>query len=219
MYLFILVQKKEKKMKKFKPIMWLFLFGSIWGINEVFLGEIMYRNDVSYSSVILTVMTLFLLALSRGMVNKPGSSTLIGTFAVLFRLANTAPSYCHLLGIFLMGATFDVFSSLLIKNEQKAPLRWGAAGMLSAFGNNAIFALLMAYVIRYEFWVVAGTSKVIDHIFVSGSLTAVLAAFLVPLGFFVGINGSALFERRPRWSFAGTILGSAALWAVSLILG
>lgn len=34
--------------------MWLFLFGSIWGINEVFLGEILYRNDIQNSSVILT---------------------------------------------------------------------------------------------------------------------------------------------------------------------
>ncbi|MDH5386798.1 MAG: hypothetical protein OEY18_19020, partial [Candidatus Aminicenantes bacterium] len=69
-------------MNKFKPIMWLFLFGSIWGINELFLGEILYRNDVQNSSVILTVMALFLLAISRGMINKPGSSALIGTFAV-----------------------------------------------------------------------------------------------------------------------------------------
>ena len=104
-------------MKKFKPLMWLLLFGSIWGINEVFLGDILYRNEIQNSAVILTIIALFLLAISRGMINKPGSSTLIGIFAVLFRLANTAPSYCHLLGIFLLGATFDVFASLLIKNE------------------------------------------------------------------------------------------------------
>jgi hypothetical protein len=162
-------------MKKFKPVMWLFLFGSIWGVNEVFLGDILYRNDVQNSSVILTVMALFLLAISRGMINKPGSSALIGTVAVLFRLANTAPSYCHLLGIFLLGATFDVFSSLLIKNKEHAPLRWGATGLLSAFGNNALFALLITYVFRYEYWVAGGSSKVLHHIFVSGSIITVLA--------------------------------------------
>lgn len=132
--------------------MWLFLFGSIWGINEVFLGEILYRNEVQNSAVILTVLALFLLAISRGMINKAGSSTLIGAFAVLFRLANTAPSYCHLLGIFMLGATFDIFSSLLIKNEEKMPIRWGLTGAMSAFGNNAFFALLITYVFRYEYW-------------------------------------------------------------------
>jgi len=206
-------------MKKFKPIMWLFLFGSIWGINEVFLGEILYRNDVQNSSVILTVMALFLLAVSRGMINKPGSSALIGTFAVLFRLANTAPSYCHLLGIFLLGATFDVFSSLLVKNNDQAPVRWGATGMLSAFGNNALFALLITYVFRYEYWVAGGFSKVFHHIFISGSIVTFIAALLVPFGFIVGRNGGILFDRRPRWSYAGTILGSIALWTVAKFLG
>jgi hypothetical protein len=199
--------------------MWLFLFGSIWGINEVFLGEILYRNEVQSSSVILTAMALFLLAISRGMINKPGSSALIGTFAVLFRLANTAPSYCHLLGIFLLGVTFDVFSSLLIKNEERAPLRWGAVGMLSAFGNNALFALLITFVFRYEYWIVGGSSKVSHHIFVSGSIITALAALIVPLGFFVGKNGGLLFDRHPRWSYAGTILGSLALWTVATFFG
>jgi hypothetical protein len=206
-------------MKKFKPIIWLFLFGSIWGINEVFLGEILYRNEVQNSSVILTAMALFLLAISRGMINKPGSSALIGTFAVLFRLANTAPSYCHLLGIFVLGATFDVFSSLLIKNKEHAPLRWGATGMLSAFVNNALFALLITYVFRYEYWLAGGFSKVSQHIFISGSIITVLAALFVPLGFFVGKNGGLLFDQRPRWSYAGTILASIALWTVALFLG
>jgi hypothetical protein len=206
-------------MKKFKPVMWLFLFGSIWGINEVFLGEILYRNDVQNSSVILTVMALFFLAIARGMINKPGSSALIGTFAVLFRLANTAPSYCHLLGIFVLGATFDVFSSLLIKNKEQAPLRWGVAGMLSAFVNNALFALSITYLFRYEYWVAGGFSKVAQHIFISGSMVTVLAAIVVPLGFFIGKNGGILFDRRPRWSYAGTILGSIALWTVAMFLG
>jgi hypothetical protein len=206
-------------MKKFKPIMWLFLFGSIWGINEVFLGEILYQNEILNSSVILTVIALFLLAISRAMINKPGSSALIGIFAVLFRLANTAPSYCHLLGIFLLGVTFDVFSSMLLKNEERAPLRWGATGMLSAFGNNALFALLITYVFRYEYWAVGGISKVSHHIFISGSIITVIAAFLVPLGFFVGKNGGTLFDRRPRWSLAGTILGSIALWTFAKFFG
>jgi hypothetical protein len=199
--------------------LWLFLFGSLWGINEVFLGEILYQNEILNSSVILTVIALFLLAISRAMINKPGSSALIGIFAVLFRLANTAPSYCHLLGIFLLGVTFDVFSSMLLKNEERAPLRWGATGMLSAFGNNALFALLITYVFRYEYWAVGGISKVSHHIFISGSIITVIAAFLVPLGFFVGKNGGTLFDRRPRWSLAGTILGSIALWTFAKFFG
>lgn len=206
-------------MKKFRPIMWLFLFGSIWGINEVFLGKILYENEIINSPIILTVIALFLLAISRGMINKPGSSALIGAFAAIFRLANTAPSYCHLLGIFLLGVTFDVFASMLIKQEDKTPVKLGLTGAVSAFGNNALFALLITYVFRYEYWVVGGISKVSHHIFVSGTISALLAAFVVPLGFFVGKNGGIFANRRPRWSYAGTILGSITLWVVALFLG
>ncbi len=206
-------------MKKIKSLLWLFLFGSIWGINEVFLGEILYQNEILNSAIILTVIALFILSISRAMINKPGSSSLIGAFAVLFRMANTAPSYCHLLGIFLLGVTFDIFSSLLIKNEEKTFLRWSATGMLSAFGNNMLFAFLITYVLRYEYWVVGGFPKVSHHIFVSGSILTIIAAFLVPLGFFVGKNGDTLFDRRPQWSYASTILGSIAVWTVAKFLG
>lgn len=200
--------------------MWLFLFGSIWGINEVFLGEILYRNDAPFPAIILTVIALFLLAVSRGLINKPGSSTLVGIFAVLFRSANTAPSYCHLLGIFLLGITFDVFASLLIKSEEKKLLKWSLTGTISALGNNAFFAILITYIIRYEYWVAGGFSKVANHIFISGSISALLAALLVPLGLFVGKNGSVFTERSsPRWSYASTILGSIALWTAALFLG
>jgi hypothetical protein len=204
-------------MKKLRPLMWLFLFGSIWGINEVFLGDILYRNEIPNSSLILTGMALFLLAISRGMINKPGSSALIGAFAVIFRLANTAPSYCHLLGIFLLGATFDIFASLLLKTGEKMPLKWGLAGVLSSFGNNALFALSITYVFRYEYWVASGSPKIVHHIFVTGSLTALLAAFLMPLGFLAGKSGGIFTDRRPVWSYASTILGSIALWIVALL--
>jgi hypothetical protein len=199
--------------------MWIFLFGSVWGMNEVFLGEILYRDEVLNSSVILTVTALFILSISRAMINKPGSSTLIGTIAVLFRLANTAPSYCHLLGIFVLGLTFDAFATLLIKRDEKAPLKWGLTGAMSAFTNNALFAFLMTYVIRYEYWVVEGFSKLTQHIFISGSISALLAAFFVPLGFFVGKYGGFFIKRRPRWSYAGTIIGSIALWIIALFWG
>jgi hypothetical protein len=39
------------------------------------------------------------------------------------------------------------------------------------------------------------------------------------LGFFIGKNGSILFDRHPRWSHAGTILGSIALWTIAKFLG
>jgi hypothetical protein len=40
----------------------------------------------------------------------------------------------------------------------------------------------------------------------------------VPLGFMIGKNSAYIIDRRPRWSYAGTILGSIALWSIALFL-
>jgi hypothetical protein len=49
-------------------------------------------------------------------------------------------------------------------------------------------------------------------------MIALVAAFLVPLGFLAGKNGNILVARRPHWSYASTILVSIVLWTAALIL-
>jgi len=197
-----------------KPKNWLlfFLFGSLWGSNEVLTGEILSQNNVPHYSVILAVIAFFILAIARGIINKPGSSTVIGIFAVLFKLINAAPFYCHLLGIFMMGLAFDLFSSILMTSERKRLLKNSLTGVLSAYSANVLFALVITYIVRYEQWTIGGLPKVLDHIFLTGSFSAILAAVVVPMGFKLGENGGMLAQRRPRWTAAGTLVGVIALW-------
>lgn len=205
-------------MEKYRNWLWLLLFGSLWGINELVTGEILYNVDAPGSSVILTAIALLILAMARGMLNKPGTSTVVGIVAVLFRFTNTAPSYCHLFGIFLLGVTFDVFSSILIKGKTKVSWRHSLTGITTAYSNNIVFALLMAYVIRYKYWVAEGFPKVAQHMYGSASLAALLSVLLVPLGFWAGLNSGAWAERRPYWSYAGTLLGTIAIWTIARLI-
>lgn len=91
--------------------LWLLLFGSLWGAMEVVGGEVLHRNGVPQASVFLTAWALFVLAVSRGVLNRPGTSSAVGALAALYKLANAAPFFCHLLGIFL-SAWFLTFSLL-----------------------------------------------------------------------------------------------------------
>ena len=69
-------------MTNFKNWLWLLLFGSLWGIGEVIAGGVLYRETVPYASVWLIAWALFVLAVGRrGVLNKPGSSTVVGAFA------------------------------------------------------------------------------------------------------------------------------------------
>lgn len=206
-------------MRNPKNWLWFILFGSLWGINEVVTGEVLSASEVPYFSVLLTVVALFILAVARGIVNRPGSSTAIGTIALLFKLANAAPFYCHMLGIFMVGLAFDIFASVLIKSQKTSAIKCGLTGILSAYSGNALFALLITYIIRYEIWARAGLPKVLEHIFVSGTFAAILAAFAVPLGFRLGVTSGEMANRKPKWTYAGTVVTVFIIWIVARMIG
>lgn len=206
-------------MKSSKTWIWLLLLGTLWGMGEVFGGEFLYANEVPYASVWLTAWAFFLLAVGRGLVNTAGSSTLMGAVASLFKLINAAPFFCHLLGIFFLGLAFDVAASLLLKREKKTTGRSVLSGIIAAYSGYALFALVITFIVRYEFWVEGGWPKVLDHIFVGGSLAALTAAVLVPFGFRAGVAGGVMTARRPRWAFAGAFVVLVILWTLGRIAG
>lgn len=201
-------------MKIPKNGLWVLLLGSVWGIWELFGGGILYKWDVPYSSVVLSVGALFVLALSRGLVNQPGTSTLMGGIAALFKLAYTQPFVCHLLGIFTLGLAFDAGATLFLKRKRKIPLRLPLTGVLSAYGGYALFALLITFVIRYSYWVAGGWPKVLHHIFVSGSYAALGALVMVTLGYGMGLNAHLWVQRRPEWAYGWGIGLLLALWVL-----
>jgi hypothetical protein len=206
-------------MRNYKNWIWIVLFGSVWGLAEVFVGESLWGKNLPFASVWLSVFALLILASARGILNEPGSSTAVGAFAALFKLANAAPFYCHLLGIFMIGAVFDLFCTAFLKRDRKASFRSALTGIMSAYGSNALFALLITYVIHYRPWVAGGWPKVSHHIFVSGSWTALAAAVLVPIGFVLGAKSWQIVERRPNWAYGSALAGLAVLWVLGRLVG
>ena len=206
-------------MNSLKNWLWVLLFGSLWGIHEVIGGQAMYDENVPYASVWLAAWAILVLSVARGVLNKPGSSTIIGIIAVLFRLVNSAPFICHLLGIFTLGLAFDVVSTALLGSRKKGFLLKGISGALSMYGGYALFAFGISYVVNYEHWVAGGIQKVIDHTFVSGSLAALLAFLVVPLGYWIGDRGSVVSEYRSRITYSGLLVVLAVLWTVGKLVG
>jgi hypothetical protein len=206
-------------MRELRTWAWLLLFGSLWGINELVSGEILFQNQVFLAAVWLAAWAFFLLAAARGIVNRPGTSTAIAGIAVLYKLVNAPPFYCHLLGIFLMGIGFDVAATLLIKKGEKSVFREGLAGIIGAYAGFSLFALIITYVIRYEYWVADGGAKFLNHILVDGSLAAAVSALIVPLGYRFGSAGWNFLEKHPRWSSIGVAAGLVLLWTLGRVAG
>jgi hypothetical protein len=191
------------------------LFGSLWGVAEVVGGEFLWANDVPFPSVWLTAWGFFVMALARGLVPSPGSSAVVGLVATLYKLINASPFFCHLLGIAILGIAFDVAATLLLKKETKAVLRRALSGIAGVYAGSAMFAFLITYIIKYDPWIEGGMPRILRHIFVSGSLSAVCAAILVPLGIAWGLGAekSTVSSRRPAWAAAGAAALIVILWA------
>ncbi len=206
-------------MRNAKNWVWLLLFGSVWGVVEVVVGEVLFEKDVPFASVWLAAWGFLMLAAARGVLNQPGSSSAVGAVASLYKLAFAAPYFCHLLGIFFLGLTFDVFTTLLLKDKRARAWKRGLAGALSATTGYALFALVITYVARYGPWVAGGWPKVANHIFVGGGYAALVCLAVVPGGYRLGETGRAAFAGHPRWAFAGASALTIAAWTLGGLTG
>lgn len=198
---------------------WILFFGSLWGISEVAGGGILYGMGIPRASVFLSVWALFLLAAARGVVPRAGSSALAGAVATAFKMINASPFICHLLAIFLLGVAFDITATLLMDKDRKNVWKAALTGVAGAYGGYALFAGIITYVVRYSFWVAGGFPRVVNHIFVGGSLAALIAAVLVPLGVRVGTGPGRLSIRSPKWAAAGALAGVAIFWILGRFVG
>ncbi len=95
-------------------------FSALWGASEAGLGGVLYRAHVPHSSVPLTIIAFVILSIARIYFPQKGSSTLIGSVAMLYKFLNTPFFACHLLAIFLLGVSYDLVFGLFKLTQAKA---------------------------------------------------------------------------------------------------
>jgi len=197
-------------MGKGRFILAVLFFSSLWGISEAALGDVLYRANVAYASVPLSVIGFVVLTFAWAYFPRTGIGTLVAGCAMLYKFFNAPFFACHLLGILAMGACYDVFFGVL-----KVKRRWlGAAA--ATYLSYMVFAVMITYIFRYEHWVAGGVLKVVQHIGIAGSMAALGSALLVPLSFRASerLKGSpvAPFEFRLRWTSGAVSAITLGLW-------
>lgn len=189
-------------------------FSGLWGISEAVLGGALYQADMPYASVPLTVVGFVILTFATVYFPQKGTATLIAALAMLYKFLNTPFFACHLLGILIMGASYDLFFS--IARAKNRSLSAVAATYLS----YALFAVMITYVFRYSYWAQEGFAKVVRHIGIGGSMAALGCAVLVPLSHRLGQklreNHSAPFVVQPRFVPGCVSVVTIGLWALGL---
>jgi len=200
-------------MKK-EYILGILFFSGLWGISEAVLGDALYRADVPYASVPLTVIGFVILTFARTYFPQKPTATLIAACAMLYKFLNAPFFACHLLGILLTGVCYDVaFGTFKIKNRS-------LCAVAATYLSYILFALMITYVFQYEHWVEAGFSKVLRHIGIGGSTAALGCAVFVPLSFRLGERLKAKFDMpfrlRLQLASGGVSVVTTVLWVFSI---
>ncbi len=200
-------------MKK-EHILGILFFGGLWGISEAVLGDALYRAEVLYASVPLTIIGFIVMSTAKVYFPQKGTATLIAACAMLYKFLNVPFFACHLLGILLMGLCYDLFFSVFkIKSRS-------LSAATAVYLNYALFGLMITYVFRYEHWVQGGFTEVLRHVGISGSMAALGCAVLVPSSFHLGerlkANYATPFNLRLKWASCAALVATVGLWVFSI---
>ena len=200
-------------MKK-EHLLGILFFGGLWGTSEAVLGDALYRAEVLYASVPLTIIGFIVMSTAKVYFQQKGTATLIAACAMLYKFLNVPFFACHLLGILLMGLCFDLFFSVFkIKSRS-------LSAAAAVYLNYALFALMITYVFRYEHWVQAGFAGVLRHVVISGSMAALGCAVLLPVSFRLAerlkANFATPFNLRLQCVPCAALVATVGLWVFSI---
>ena len=208
------IAERPATMRK-KYMLWILLFGGLWGLSEALLGGWMYAAGMRQAApVVLAAVAFAILTVGRVYVPVAGSSTAIAALAMLFKFLNEPFFACHLLAIFLLGAGYDVVYTLA--RGRRKPL----IGLAATYLGLGLFALIITYVVRYSYWISVGWPKVLRYVALSGSIAAVCNAVIVPVADRLARRLRARADRTApvgSWAFRTACAATLALWAFALI--
>jgi len=212
-------------MTRGRLVLFVLFFGSVWGAVEAILGGALHRAQVPQAAVSLTIIAFAILTFARIYCPQPGSSTLIASCAMLFKFVNAPFWGCHLLGIFLLGAAFDLVLLAtghdLLSSRQRI-VRNALFGVVTTYLGFALFAVLITYVFRYDYWAREGLPRVLNHIFVGGTMAALGSAIAVPcaarLAEVLKASRFAPLEFPSRLATGGISLLMLVLWGLAVTI-
>ena len=207
------------KYKVTNVVLGIFFLGSLWGFIEASFGDWLYTNTVAPPSIYLTTLAICILASSKEFYKYRWTGTALGAIAMLFKFVNMPFFACHLLAIFLLGFGFDLAYEL-ISRFYRGTFRLPIIGLIGTYCGRALFATIITYLVRYSYWTEAGISKVIDYIFITGTVSAILGSIAVPIGNRLA-NRILIFSRlklRPQISTATVFTASAGIWILQIAL-
>lgn len=204
------------------------LFGSLWGLVELGIGELAWVNDVPRAPI-LTAFGVLFMVLARSLWSVPGSTLALAAVASAYKVLQHPVWGCKLAAVVVVGAIFEVGFTLYERRAGRAawsavPVARSAAvsgetapsaargvwppvalSMALTFVSFVVFGYFARYVLLNPYWMAA--DKLLDYQFTQGPVATLLA---VPAAWAGLALGARLSESRAMWGRAGWVVYRAA---------
>ena len=155
--------------------------GVVWGLTEVFVGDVFYRFHVPMRAASLTALGLMILVVARLIHDRPGTSLAAALIAAAIRCLVPKLYICHMVAIALEGCALDLSWSALRAGERNSLRRAWLSSAIAAFAGFFSFGLVGAYAFGFRRWVEAGLPGIATWSLRSGGFSSLLLLALVPL--------------------------------------
>lgn len=164
-------------MSKKAGLLTVLITGLVWGLVEIYVGDVFYKFHIPFRSAILTASGMGLLVIARRVFDKPGSSLAAGVIAGVLRCAVPKVYICHAVAIAIEGCAFDATWTGLRAGERQTLKRAYLTGAIAIYSGLFAFGLAGIYWFKFGKWVAGGLSGVGLYCLRSGSMA--LAAFII----------------------------------------
>ncbi len=155
--------------------------GVVWGLTEVFVGDVFYKFHIPMRAASLTAIGLAILVAARFVFDKPGASTAAAVLAGALRCLVPKLFICHMVAIVLEGAAFDLSWSATRAGARRPLRRAWLSAAVAAFAGFFSFGLLGNYLFGFGRWVEAGLPGIARWSIRSGAYSSLFLLALVPL--------------------------------------
>lgn len=162
------------------------LTGVVWGLVEIFLGDLFYKFHMPFRSGTLTAVGMGLLVVGRMIYDRPGASLGAGVLAGAIRCLVPKVYICHAIAIAIEGCAFDATWSVLRAGERQTLRRAWLAGAVAIYSGFFAFGLASLYLFKFGKWMESGLAGVGGWTLTSGSVALAVFVVLAPLALMAG---------------------------------
>lgn len=170
--------------------------GILWGLSEIFIGDVFYHYHIPMRGGSLTALGITILIISRLLYDRFGTSTGIGLIAGGLRCLVPKVYICHMVAITLEAFAFDTAWAALRAGKRKSIRRIWLTSLIGIYSGLFAFGLLSIYVFKFGKWVAGGITGSAVWTLRSGSFSGLLLVGLTPLAMLIAERLERAYMRK-----------------------